>query len=97
MKDDNNNNNGYGLILHKEPSIFAIPCTSSFCGMSIEDKASTERHYFSDTLSSSTYCELCGNRLRYHRKKATARGEDIPVSFEEVEARHDARFAAIRK
>jgi hypothetical protein len=40
------------------------------------------------------YCVPCGQRLRYHRKKAIERGEEIPKTFIDVEARFAATFGA---
>ncbi len=31
-----------------------------------------------DTTTGRTYCLKCGQRLRYHRRKAIARGEPLP-------------------
>lgn len=46
--------------------------------------------YFRDEARGVGYCVPCGQRLRYHRKKALERGETIPATMTEVEARHAA-------
>jgi len=74
----------YGLEQNKDVSVFAVTCTSPECQMSPEALANADRPYFTDTLTSRTYCYQCGCRLRYHRKKSAERGKDIPLSLEEV-------------
>ncbi len=44
--------------------------------------------YFVDKITDKTYCLLCGKQLRYHRKKAEQRGEEMPRTFEDVARRH---------
>ena len=89
METDEN----YGLV-HKEgysgqgPVPFAVPCTSPDCAMIPEEAVKINRNSFKDSLTGRTYCETCGNRLRYHRKKWHARGEEIPRTLEEVIKRH---------
>ena len=78
----------YYLTLHEEPSAFAIPCSAADCSMMPEDMVKTARNYFVDRMTKNTYCEQCGCRLRYHRKKWSARGEALPRTLEAVSKRH---------
>ncbi len=39
---------------------------------------------FGDCLSEANYCQQCGIMLRYHRKKANERGEEMPVTFNDI-------------
>lgn len=43
---------------------------------------------FAVSATGVRYCRTCGNRLRYHRKKAAQRGETLPVTFADVARRH---------
>jgi len=38
-----------------------------------------------DRMGDKDYCNPCGLAMRYHRKKASERGEREPVTFEDVE------------
>lgn len=80
--------NNFGLDLFTEGSVFAVPCTAADCSLLPEHLADKDRNYYKDTLTSRSYCEQCGNRLRYHRKKWSQRGEALPLTLEEVSARH---------
>lgn len=57
------------------------PCAS--CGRELKQHASV----FLDLLGGRTHCDGCGKALRYHRKKAWQRGEEIPRTIAEVDAR----------
>lgn len=46
--------------------------------------------YLRDKLRGVAYCVPCGQRLRYHRKKAHQRQETIPATMADVRARHEA-------
>ncbi len=46
--------------------------------------------YFRDEARGTGYCVPCGQRLRYHRKKALQRGEELPLTMADVHARHEA-------
>lgn len=50
--------------------------------------------YFVDLLSRKSYCERCGVRLRFHRKRAEQRGEAPPATIQEFEERFNAALAA---
>jgi hypothetical protein len=65
----------------------ALPgwCTNDGCQASVIAPGA-ER--FIEDDSGRTYCVPCGQRLRYHRKKADERGEELPRSFEDVDQRH---------
>ncbi len=39
---------------------------------------------FVDYSTNKPYCTACGQRLRYHRKKAMERGEVMPISFSDI-------------
>ena len=59
-------------------------CANAECGKSIQRM----EECFMDTLSKGkVYCERCGVMLRFHRKRAVQRGEDPPITFEQVDAR----------
>ena len=73
------------------PVPFATPCTSPDCAMPPEVAVQINRDTFCDTLTGRTYCNKCGNRLRYHRRKWAERGEEIPLTLEEVITRHNHR------
>lgn len=78
----------FGLVREEEPTAFAVPCTAASCSLLPEQLAQTDRPHYKDSFTHRTYCEQCGNRLRYHRKKWSARGEEMPLTLEEVSARH---------
>lgn len=82
-----NNNNGFGLIESDLASAFPVRCQGDVCSDSEKNLSADGSCYFTDTLTSKTYCQVCGNRLRYHRKKAAARGEDIPLNMSDVSSR----------
>jgi len=42
---------------------------------------------FLDLVMGLFLCHQCGVRIRYHRKRAFFRGEKIPITFADVEAR----------
>lgn len=46
--------------------------------------------YFRDLARGVAYCVPCGQRLRYHRKKALARGDSLPQTMADVRALHEA-------
>ena len=56
-------------------------CANGKCGKVLSN--GTEFYY--DTDRGVDYCFQCGVCLRYHRKKATERGEPPPASFAESE------------
>ena len=60
------------------PPIRANQCGNFKCGKMVQ----SESPCFRDTLGAAYYCDSCGKCLRYHRKKAAERGEDIPIRLE---------------
>jgi hypothetical protein len=40
--------------------------------------------YFVDLKTNEPMCKSCGARLRYHRKKAEARGDEQPATLDDV-------------
>ena len=42
---------------------------------------------FRDESTGRLYCPTCGPILRYHRKKALQRGETLPITMADVNAR----------
>lgn len=55
-------------------------CASKKCGKLLAHGSKI----FIDTIEHVYYCEACGTCLRFHRKKASQRGEDLPKTFEDV-------------
>lgn len=43
-----------------------------------------------DQAGGVLYCVPCGQRLRYHRRKALERAEVLPVTLADVDRRHEA-------
>lgn len=62
-------------------------CAAPKCGRSLAVGAEV----FMDLLSEHTYCKPCGVSLRFHRKRAEARGEAAPVTYNDVEERFQTR------
>jgi hypothetical protein len=58
-------------------------CGSKTCGKVLQQGDII----FIDRMSEAIYCEKCGTCLRYHRKKAIERGEELPLNFESVDKR----------
>jgi len=50
------------------------------CASLVEHKAPC----FRDATTGRTYCLPCGQRLRYHRRKALERGETMPATLSAV-------------
>ena len=78
------------MELVEEPQKFAVACRNTSCQMPPEELANKTRSHFLDGETGKTYCEQCGTILRYHRKKWMSRGEDMPLTLEEVIARHSS-------
>jgi len=77
-----------GMNLISKESTYAIPCAAPDCSMRPEEIVNTSRSHFTDSLTTNTYCEPCGCRLRYHRKMWILRGELCPITIDEVNKRH---------
>ncbi len=58
----------------------ATSCSHPTCGAVLDAFSPCHR----DEVSSLLYCTTCGPILRYHRKKALERGEEIPVTIGEA-------------
>lgn len=52
--------------------------------------------YFYDKLGDCDYCEQCGRILRFHRRKAEERGEELPLDQATVDAEFE-RLGIITK
>jgi hypothetical protein len=48
--------------------------------------------FFTDHLNGARYCSQCGVCLRFHRKKARQRGEEVPMTFGAVDAVMKEKF-----
>lgn len=71
------------LFEMRESSGSLIPFFCSNCREVVPAKSL----FLVDELLQRGYCLPCGQRLRYHRRKWTERGEPMPKTFEEIEAR----------
>lgn len=80
---------GFGLVFHrKDPDLaFAVACNTSHCQMDLEEAASKNRNYWSDTITNKTLCEKCGYSLQYCREQFSLIGEDVPKTLEEAHIR----------
>lgn len=75
----------FEMELVTEEQKFAVPCKAPTCSMNISEISDVTRPFFRDSVMGRTYCKPCGQRLRYHRKKAAQRGTTSPRTIEEAE------------
>ena len=63
--------------------LFGAPCAHPHCSRELEPLSKV----FRDLLTDRPYCEQHGKTLRFHRKKARQRGEALPITHADVDAR----------
>lgn len=68
----------YELVQVAFPGPGVLNCRDDLCERKGEEKGIRPGEtYFLDTLTKRAYCDACGKCLRYARKKAVERGEEI--------------------
>lgn len=68
----------HAVVDHVHHSLLSTGCANAAeCGTLVDHAALC----FLDSATGRVYCLPCGQRLRYHRKKALERGETMPETI----------------